>query len=146
MNYYHINDTLAIISGPHRVMSTYVKKLTRCGNPELLNLLDYDLVPEVRAELTETQKHGDKVVYADRVEFPAIDKTQEELDAEQLAANNQALQEELHQLEQVNRVTLRLFMTLTDTLISKGTIAATDFSPAERSLYQQVKTLKSQVW
>lgn len=83
MNYYHIDkDTFTIISGPHAVRSTYVKMLASCGNPECLDLSQYDLVPQVCAPLTEGQKHGAPAIYADRVEIPAIAKTAEELAGE----------------------------------------------------------------
>lgn len=56
---YHIAPTApTIISGPHAVTSTYVKKLTRCGNPELLDLTAYDLVPQVWPELAEGYRYG----------------------------------------------------------------------------------------
>lgn len=83
MNYYHINkNTLVVLSGPHSAQSTYVKRLTSCGNPELLDLSMFDLVPEVYESLVETQKHGEKQVYTDKVVFPAIPKTAEELQIE----------------------------------------------------------------
>lgn len=81
--YYHIDpNTLSIISGPHAVDSTAIKKLTSCGNPELLNLADYDLVPAAYAALGENQRHASTpVVTADAVTFPAEDIPQEELDS-----------------------------------------------------------------
>lgn len=89
MNYYHIDpSTLTVISGPHAIRSTYIKKLTNCGNPELLDLLQYNLVPEVYEPLAEGQKHGNQVVTAEAVTFPAIAKT-----AEDMAAETQAWRE-----------------------------------------------------
>lgn len=83
MNYYHINkDTLTIISGPHKEQSTYIKKLTHCGNPELLDLSSFDLVPEIYETLTENQKYGDMIISIDSVTIPAIPRTQEELNGE----------------------------------------------------------------
>jgi len=69
---YLINpDTLTILSGPHGVQSTFVKKLTNCGNPELLNLADYNIVPAVYPPLTESQRYSaTPVVTADAVTFP----------------------------------------------------------------------------
>lgn len=90
-NIYHINpQTLTILGGPHYIGSTEIKKLTRCGNPDvLLAVGPYDLddgtrlVPQVWPELAEGFRFGgEPVVYADRVEIPAIPKTQAELDAE----------------------------------------------------------------
>lgn len=82
-NYYHVNKaTLEIISGPHAPLSTYVKKLTSCGNPDLLDLSSYDLVPEVREPLADGQKHGEPVVTAEAVTIPAIAKSAEELAAD----------------------------------------------------------------
>lgn len=43
----HIDKNGNIISGPHDVFSTYVKKLTSCGNPDLLDLAQYNLVEYV---------------------------------------------------------------------------------------------------
>lgn len=80
MTYYHIDpNTLTIISGPYDVLSATIRKLTRCGNPDVLMggqpyvLPDGTrLVPQVWPELAEGQKHGEPVVYADRVEVPAV--------------------------------------------------------------------------
>ena len=47
--YYHLDPTrTAILSGPHQATDTAIKALTSCGNPELLDLAVYDLVPEWR--------------------------------------------------------------------------------------------------
>ena len=87
MTYSHIDPTtLTLISGPHAAQSTYVKQVTSCGNPEVL-LADgpYDLpdstaiVPCIHANLAEGQRHGEPVVYADRVEVPAVAIPIEEL-------------------------------------------------------------------
>jgi len=71
MNYYHINKTdLTILSGPHAAQSDYVKRLTSCGNPELLDLSAYDLVPQVFPPLAEgNQYNGETTVFANRVEM-----------------------------------------------------------------------------
>ena len=87
MSYDHINKSdLTIISGPHAAQSTYIKKLTRCGNPDILiGNQPYDLsdgtalVPRVYAELAEGQKYGEPVVYADRVEVPVIVKSADDI-------------------------------------------------------------------
>lgn len=78
--YYHIDKTNStIISGPHYVSSDYIKKLTRCGTPEVLNLFDYDLVPEIKPTLTTYQSYGDPVVDDTNVTFPIIDWTVEQI-------------------------------------------------------------------
>jgi hypothetical protein len=47
--YYHLDPTrTTILSGPHNATDTAVKALTSCGNPELLDLAAYDMVPEWR--------------------------------------------------------------------------------------------------
>jgi len=83
MNYYLIDKAnMTIVSGPHAMKSSYIKKLTNCGNPELLDLSVFDLVPIVYSPLAEGQKHGDPVVYLDRVEFTAVSKDSNELDVD----------------------------------------------------------------
>lgn len=64
MYYYHISrrNPLAIISGPHDIQSEYVKTLTSCGNPELLDLSRYDLVPLIEEELGDDDEFGDSVI------------------------------------------------------------------------------------
>lgn len=63
MYYYHISrNPLAIISGPHDIQSEYVKTLTSCGNPELLDLSRYDLVPLIEEELGDDDDFGDPVI------------------------------------------------------------------------------------
>lgn len=69
---YHIQDN-AILSGPHAADSQYVRKLTRCGTPSVLNLADYGLVPEVKPALGEYQSYGEPVVSAEAVTFPVVD-------------------------------------------------------------------------
>lgn len=86
---YHIDpDALTVISGPHAVGSLYVRKLTKSGNPELLDLLQFNLAPQELTPLAEGQKHdfANHQVYPDRVVVPAVTKTQEELEGEQVAA------------------------------------------------------------
>jgi hypothetical protein len=70
MAYYHINrDNLTIISGPHSERSAYIKQLTSCGNPELLDLTSFGLVPLVSPPLGPGQRYGEgRAVYVDRVE------------------------------------------------------------------------------
>jgi hypothetical protein len=80
MIYYQVKDG-KIVSGPHGADSTYVKKLTSCGNPELLNLTTYELLPERREPLGEYQRAGSPVVMTDHVLIPAVDFTQDEIEA-----------------------------------------------------------------
>jgi hypothetical protein len=83
MLYYHIdNNNNNIISGPHSINSVYIKKLTRCGTPERLDLKTFNLLPEVRESLIENQKYGDRIIEEERVYIPAIDKTPEEIQVE----------------------------------------------------------------
>ena len=88
--YYHLSRSpLAILSGPHAVNSDYVRRLTRCGTPEVLDLSQFDLVPEVKPALGQYQSYGEPVVTADAVTFPVVDWSQAQIDAyeaEQLAA------------------------------------------------------------
>jgi hypothetical protein len=85
ISYYHSNlQTLSILSGPHAVQSDYVRKLTRCGNPEVFtdaDLAQFGLVPEVKPALGQYQSYGDPIVSAEAVTFPVVDWTQAEIDA-----------------------------------------------------------------
>jgi len=81
MRYYHI-DNGAIVSGPHAANSAYIKRLTRCGQPEKLDLAAFGLLPEVHDTLGEHQRYGEPVVEAAQVRVPAVDKTADELAAE----------------------------------------------------------------
>jgi len=84
MNYYLIDpNNLSIISGPHAHNSTELKKITRCGNPELLNLLAYNLVPEVIPTISENQKYGSQLVSQTEVSYQIVDKTKEDLEGEE---------------------------------------------------------------
>lgn len=100
MTYDYINThDRSIISGPHGAQDTYIKRLTSCGNPEvLLAAGPYDLpdgarlVPRVYPPLTDGQRYGgEPIVYADRVEMgvEAIPVPT----AEELAAETQAWRE-----------------------------------------------------
>lgn len=86
MNYYIINPSnLTIISGPHILQSKEIKKLTNCGNPEALpinTLLNLGIVPCIMPSLENNQKYGSLIVYANRVEFAVVSKTQEDLNTE----------------------------------------------------------------
>lgn len=91
---YHIANTI-ILSGPHAADSQYVRQLTRCGTPSVLNLADFGLVPEVKPALGEYQSWGEPVVSADAVTFPVIDWSEEQIaeyEAQQLAARRAAMQ------------------------------------------------------
>lgn len=58
---YHVNNNV-ILSGPHAVSSDYVRKLTRCGTPEVLDLSAYDLVPEWREPVSAPLGWADPVI------------------------------------------------------------------------------------
>ena len=92
---YHIDpQSLTIIAGPFAPTDTYVRKLTRCGTPEVLGLAQYDLVPEVKPPLGQYQSYGEPVVSTDAVTLPVIDWTAEQIaacEAEQLAQRRAAL-------------------------------------------------------
>lgn len=91
MLYYHINpNTLTIIAGPFHEQDGYIKQLTSCGNPECLDLSQYNLWPEVRESLTAEQKAGAPVAENGVVTIPAIAKTEADLAAD-LAARRSAM-------------------------------------------------------
>jgi hypothetical protein len=81
--YYYIQNN-SIVSGPHSDKSQFVKKITRCGSPEKLDLITYGFYPEVRDILGKNQKHGEKQLEAKQVRVPAINKTPEELEQEEI--------------------------------------------------------------
>jgi len=90
MTYYLVQNG-AIASGPHDVRSDVVKRLTSCGNPELLgDLSAYGLVPEVRAPLAAGQMHAAPVLAADglSVTVAAISRPLDDLKTERIAAIN----------------------------------------------------------
>jgi hypothetical protein len=61
--YYLLNsEKTAIISGPHVETGTEVKRITRCGNPELLDLSAYDIVPEWREPVSAPFGWADPVI------------------------------------------------------------------------------------
>lgn len=85
--YYQINpETLTIISGPHDIDSSELRKITRCGNPELLNLIQYNIVPEVKSPLAIYQFYGTPEVYIDHVVIPIIEKDEDAIAAEEALA------------------------------------------------------------
>jgi hypothetical protein len=87
---YHISlSPLAIVSGPHAIQSDYVRKLTRCGTPDVFDaaeLAAFGLVPEVRPPLGEYQSYGDPIVTAEAVTFPVVDWTPEQIFNAQLVS------------------------------------------------------------
>lgn len=92
-NYYIIDQqALTIISGPHNIMATEIKKLTNCGNPDLLGdeyLATLSIVPEVSPALDpETQTYDGVTVSA-----TAVTKNVRALTSEELAAKAQAEQD-----------------------------------------------------
>ena len=84
-NYYEVRGS-KIISGPHHMMSDEIKRITSCGNPELLgNLGKWGLVPEARDTLGENQGYGGGELATDglSVRLPAIDIAPEDMPAPQ---------------------------------------------------------------
>lgn len=85
MNYYIINpQALTISSGPHSATAPEVKKVTRCGNPDILSdlyLAALGVVPEVSPDYDpQTQTYDGVTVTA-----TAVTKTIRALTAEELA-------------------------------------------------------------
>jgi hypothetical protein len=74
---YYLIENGQIASGPHAVDSPTVRRLTSCGNPELLgpDLSAWGLVPEQRETLGEGQGYGPAELLADgsAVLLPAVD-------------------------------------------------------------------------
>ncbi len=84
-NYYEVRGS-KIISGPHHMLSDEIKRITSCGNPELLgDLGKWGLVPEVRDTLGENQGYGGGELAIDglSVRLPAIDIAPEDMPAPQ---------------------------------------------------------------
>ncbi len=64
-NYYHVKDG-SIVSGPHGIYSDAIKRITACGNPELLgDMSKFGLVPEVRELLGENQGYDGRELSSD---------------------------------------------------------------------------------
>jgi hypothetical protein len=74
---YYLIQNGQIASGPHAVDSPTVRRLTSCGNPELLgpDLSAWGLVPEQRETLGAGQGYGPAELLADgsAVLLPAVD-------------------------------------------------------------------------
>ena len=75
---YHISNNV-IIAGPLTERDPYVVRLTRCGNPEALDLTEFGLLPEIREPLGPQQSHGEPIVSADAVTIPAVDWSAEQI-------------------------------------------------------------------
>lgn len=82
---YHIQNN-TIIAGPFSVSDPYVRKVTRCGTPETLDLSEYGFVPEVKPAISEHQSYGEPIVTADAVTFPITDWTAEQIAAHEAQA------------------------------------------------------------
>ena len=57
-----------------------------------------------------------------------------------------ALHQEVAQLEAIDRGTIRLLITLIETLLEKNVIAGADFTAEEIALYNKALSLKGQLW
>lgn len=80
LKYYQIDpDLLIIISGPYDLDSPELRKITRCGTPELLDLSKYNIVPELKDPLGDYQYYTTPEVYLDHVRIPICDKTEVEI-------------------------------------------------------------------
>lgn len=80
-NLYHIENG-AISSGPHHPLSDAIKRITNCGNPELLgDMWKYGLVPEVLGPLGANQGYGEPKLAKDgmSVTVQAVDVPPESL-------------------------------------------------------------------
>lgn len=76
MLYYHIDaSTQTIISGPHSPTDLYVRQVTSCGNPELLDLAIYGFVPLLDEEYGDDDDPGDPVVTPTGVSRPKVQST-----------------------------------------------------------------------
>ena len=135
---YHIDrDTLTIISGPHQIKSTYIKKLTRCGNPDILkDLLLRGFVPRVMEPLGSDQKYGDPIVSLTAVTFPAVDLTAQEIATAQEQSDAAAL-------GAIEGAGLEIFFAFCQACVQSGVIDVNDpnFSQV-KDAYLQWKTLK----
>ena len=56
------------------------------------------------------------------------------------------LHQEVAQLEAIDRGTIRLLITLIETLLEKNVIAGADFTAEEIALYNKALSLKGQIW
>jgi hypothetical protein len=84
MNYYQRNkDGTEILSGPFSINSIEMRRITNCGNPELLtNLTKWYLVTEDRPPLNTNEKYTTPILIDGVAKLNVIPKTEVELLAE----------------------------------------------------------------
>jgi len=84
MNYYQTNkDGTEILSGPFSINSIEMRRITNCGNPELLtNLSKWYLVTEDRPPLNTNEKYTTPILIDGVAKLNVIPKTKVELLAE----------------------------------------------------------------
>ncbi len=107
----------------------------------------HESIPEPTIELTEEQwsaalSGGHNTVAGGETTFVPYVPTAEE-DAAALIA---AKVVELKHLESVDRGTIRLLITLIQSLLANGTIQGSDFTADEVALYQKALSLKGELW
>jgi hypothetical protein len=100
--YFHVDPmTKEIIAGPFTAMDVYVKKLTSCGNPDLLPLAEYNLLPATFAPASANEKYGPPSVVNDKVVYQAIPLSSEEQaakDAQYLETQKQIIYDDIIQI------------------------------------------------
>lgn len=79
--YYHIPSQTE-----HSDHAAFVKKLTNCGNPWMLDLAEFGFVPVVMTPVGPGQKRGAPLLADGVYTYPAVDKTPEEIKAETFVA------------------------------------------------------------
>jgi len=72
--------------------------------------------------------------------------TNEDRAAAAILETERQLVKDIDQLERVDKATIRLLITLAQTLMDKNVIASADFTPAERQMFAQTKALKGHIW
>ncbi len=120
------------------------------SNNNILGYYDSKLhksIPTPTIELTE-QKWADALsgghnkVVGDKTAFIAYVPTPEEVADAVIAAKKR----EIRNLEAVDSGTIRLLITLIQSLLANGTIQGSDFTTSEIALYQKALSLKGELW
>lgn len=76
MIYYHVNlETNKIVAGPFSPQDRYVKNVTKCGNPELLDLAAFGFLPAAPSTATDDDDLGTPVFSGGEVVFPTVQPT-----------------------------------------------------------------------
>ncbi len=93
-------------------------------------------------EIYTKAKAGDFGVVADFVPYTPPIQTPKEI----IAAIFTAKLAEIRRLETVDSGTIRLLITLIQSLLANGTIQGSDFTADEVELYQKALSLKGELW